>query len=73
MRSHWRESPAAFQEEPGLSWPEIARRIGTYRHTVWRWTEGVVRPNVKHMLALLELANDLGLGCIFTEQAAARR
>ena len=32
-----------FQEESGLSWSEIARRIGTYRHTVWRWTEGVAR------------------------------
>ena len=29
-----------FQEESGLSWPQIARRIGTYRHTAWRWTEG---------------------------------
>ena len=24
-----------FQEESGLSWAEIARRIGTYPHTVW--------------------------------------
>ena len=48
-----------FQEESGLSWSEIARRIGTYRPTVWRWTEGVVRPNVKHLLALLNLAEDL--------------
>ena len=39
----------------------------TYRHTVWRWAEGRVRPNVKHMLALLELAKDLGLGHLFTE------
>ena len=37
-----------FQEESGLPWAEIARRIGTYRHTVWHWTEGKVRPNVKH-------------------------
>ena len=36
------------------------RRLGTYRHTIWRWAEGHVRPNVKHMMALLELANDLG-------------
>ena len=56
-----------FQEESGLSWSEIARRIGTYRHTVWRWAEGRVRPNVEHMLALLELAEDLGLRYIFTE------
>ena len=25
---------AQFKEESGLSWSEIARRIGTYRHTV---------------------------------------
>ncbi len=56
-----------FQEESGLSWSEIARRIGTYRHTVWRWAEGRVRPNVEHMLALLELTEDLGLRYIFTE------
>ena len=30
-----------FQEESGLSWSEIARRIGTYRYTVWRWKEGL--------------------------------
>ena len=29
-----------FQELSGLSWSEIARRIGTYRYTVWRWKEG---------------------------------
>ena len=56
-----------FKEESDLPWSEIARRIGTYRHTVWRWTEGKVRPNVKHMLALLELAGSLGLGHLFTE------
>ena len=56
-----------FQEESGLSWSETARGIGTYRPTVWRWTEGLVRPNVKHMMALLEMANDLSLGHIFTE------
>ena len=26
-----------FQEESGLSWSEIARRLGTYLHTVKRW------------------------------------
>ena len=56
-----------FQEESGLSWAEIARRLGTYRPTVWRWAEDRVRPNVKHMMALLELAKDLGLGHLFTK------
>ena len=48
-------------------WDKIARRIRTYRHTVWRWTEGKVRPNVKHMMALLDLADDMGLGHISTD------
>ena len=56
-----------FQELSGLSWSEIARRIGTYRYTVWRWKEGMGRPNTEHMMALLDLAEDLGLAYIFTE------
>ena len=56
-----------FQELSGLSWSEIARRIGTYRYTVWRWKEGMGRPNTEHMMALLDLAEDLGLAHIFTE------
>lgn len=28
-----------FQKESGRSWSEIARGIGTYRHTVWRWMD----------------------------------
>ena len=35
-----------FQEESGLSWSEIVRRLETYRHTVWRWAEGGVRLKV---------------------------
>ena len=37
-----------FQEESGLSWSEIARRLGTYRHTVGRWWKAGVRPNQHH-------------------------
>ena len=56
-----------FQKESGLSWSEIARRLGTFRHTLWRWAEGRVRPNAEHMMALLELAEDVGLGHLFTD------
>lgn len=39
------------QEESGLSWSEIARRIGTYRHAVWwRWKEGGGRPSMEHAI-----------------------
>ena len=54
-----------FKEESGLSWSEIARRIGTYPHTVWRWKAGKARPNTEHMMALLEVAEDLGLRRLF--------
>ena len=56
-----------FQEESALSWSDIAPPPGTYRHTVWRWAEGRVRPNRKHRRALLELADILGLGHLLTE------
>ena len=56
-----------FQEESGLPWSEIARRLGTYRHTVWRWAEGKVRPNYQHRKALLALADSMGLGHLFTD------
>ena len=56
-----------FKEESGLSWSEIARRLGTYRHTVGRWADGGVRPNQQHMRALLDLADDFGLSYLFTE------
>ena len=56
-----------FQEASGLSWAEIARRIGTYPHTVWRWKEGLGRPNAQHLMALLDLADSLGLRHLFTD------
>ena len=56
-----------FQDEAGLSWSDMARRLGTYRHTVWRWAEGKARPNFQHRRALYELAESMGLGHLFTE------
>ena len=55
------------QEESGLSWSEIARRLETYRHTVWRWAEGRTRPNHQHRKALVELADSLGLGHLLAD------
>ena len=55
-----------FQRESGLSWSEIARRLGTYRNTVWRWKEGRALPDRQHLRALLELAAGLGLAHLFT-------
>ncbi len=56
-----------FQAESGLSWAEIARRLGTYPLTIRRWRYKGVRPNLAHQVALLDLADDLGLGHIFTD------
>ena len=56
-----------FKEESDLPWAEVNRRIGIYRHTVWRWTEGKVRPNVKNMMALLDLTEGLDLGHLFAD------
>ena len=56
-----------FQEESGLSWSESARRLGTYRHTVWRWWNAGVRPNHQHTKALLDMADSLGLSRLFTD------
>ena len=55
-----------FKEESGLSWAEIARRLGTYPYTVKRWCKKGVRPHFRHLMALLELAEDLGLAHLLT-------
>ena len=54
-----------FQEESGLPWAEVARRLGTLPYTVWRWGKGRVRPNMQHMMALMGLAHSLGLDHLF--------
>ena len=56
-----------FKEESGLSWAEIARRLGTHPETVRRWRDRGVRPSAEHLMALLALANSLGLGHLFTD------
>ena len=54
-----------LQKESGLPWSEIARRLGTYPLTIRRWLAGM-RPKLRHQMALLELADDLGLSHILT-------
>ena len=55
-----------LKKESGLTWAEIARRIGTYPYTVHRWKEGQGRPHFWHRTALLYLADDLGLAHLLT-------
>ena len=61
-----------FAEESGLSWAEMARRIETYPLTIRRWRDDGVRPTQRHQLALLELADSMGLGRIFTDWKVRR-
>ena len=55
-----------FQEESGLSWAELGRRLDVDPETVRRWRDKGVRPTGKHLMALLALAGSFGLGHIFT-------
>ena len=59
-----------FQAESELPWAEIARRLGVYPFTLWRWVEAGVRPHLRHQMDLLALAEDLGLGHILTDWEA---
>ena len=56
-----------------MSWAEIARRIETYPLTIRRWRYKGVRPSHRHQMALLALADSLGLGHIFTDWHIRRR
>ena len=56
-----------FKEESGLSWAEMARCLGTYPYTIRRWWKKDVRPSTRNMMALLELADDVGFGHLFTD------
>ena len=50
-----------FQEESGLPWAEPNRRLDTDPETVRCWRDKGVRPSTRHMMALVALANSLGL------------
>ena len=50
-----------FKKASGLTWAEIARRLGTSVVNLWRWRQGV-QPNMHHLIALQDLADGMGLG-----------
>ena len=51
-----------FKEASGLSWAEIARLLGTSVLNLWRWRKRGVLPNMRHLLALQNLADSMNLG-----------
>ena len=56
-----------FKVGSGLSWAEIARRLGVDPPHRKALVEVWVRPSPRHMTTLLDLAHDLGLGHSFTD------
>ena len=56
-----------FKEESGLPWAELIRRLGVDSETTRRWRAGRGLPSMRNLMALLALANSLGLGHIFTD------
>ena len=54
-----------LKDASGLSWAELARRIGTNTLAVRRWRAGT-HPNSQHLLALMVLAGKMGLGHLLT-------
>ena len=49
-----------IKEASGATWGELARLLGTSTLNLWRWRNGV-QPNLRHFLALQELARRLGV------------
>ena len=58
-----------FKEASGLSWREMARRLGVSPQRVRCWRNGTV-PGSTHLFFLMQLADELGLGDILRRPAA---
>ena len=65
--SYFPERLVRFKEESGLPWAELNRRLGVDSETTRRWRAGRGLPSMRNLMALLVLANSLGLGYIFTD------
>ena len=50
-----------FKVTSEMTWDEIAWLLGTTTATLWRWREGRNRPSIRYLIALYDLAADLGL------------
>ena len=71
QRTQYRRTPHAFPDDfpqrqvwfkhaSGLSWVEIARRLGVDPVTVRRWWQRGARPNYRHLKALQDLGRRPG-------------
>ena len=64
-----RRLPAPTERFKEESWAEVARRPGISLLNMRRWKAGK-RPNLRHQVALLELADQLDLGHLLTDWSA---
>ena len=55
-----------FQQESGLAWAELDRRLGIDHETRRRWRDKGVLPSTRNYAALLVVADSFGLGHLFT-------
>ncbi|MYE31873.1 MAG: helix-turn-helix transcriptional regulator [Chloroflexi bacterium] len=65
------ESLEQIKEASGLSWGELARRLGTSPLTLRRWRAGI-RPNAQHLFALMAVARELGVSHLLPTGAPAQ-
>ena len=56
-----------FQQESGLPWAELDRRLGIDPETRRRWRDKGVLPSTRHYAALLVVADSFGLGHLFRD------
>ncbi len=63
------ESLERIREASGLSWSELARRLGTNPLTLRRWRHGI-HSNAHHLFALMAVARDLGVSHLLPTSAS---
>ena len=56
-----------FQQESGLPWAELDRRLAIDPETKRRWRDKGVRPSTRNYAALLVVADSFGLGHLFRD------
>jgi transcriptional regulator with XRE-family HTH domain len=60
----------ALIRESGMTNREVARRIDSTEHQVWRWRKGKVRPSDDNLAALASVLTDGDLGGLLLQDAA---
>ena len=53
------------------AWTEIARYVGTIASKIKRWLVSMTRPDARYLMAVQELAHDLGVGYFSTHRESS--